>query len=154
MTTTILYVSSEARDAVLKSGMERGGRRELRPARRAAGVAGDSCHGERSAPVMSETQTSPSYWSKHWRHSCRRGLWASSSPSAPTSCCTSSVSSHHGASRCWASTGPSCLPPFIAPIYGVAASYVIARLAPDRPMPARIGGRSVGPCGRALWAPS
>jgi len=32
LTSTMLYVSQETRDNVLKSGMERGGRGELRPA--------------------------------------------------------------------------------------------------------------------------
>jgi hypothetical protein len=51
------------------------------------------------------------------------------------------VSSRHGARRWLATTEPLALRLSIRTIYGIAASYFIARLAPDRPMQhALVGG--------------
>ena len=128
VTTTVLYESKEARDAVLKSPMEQGvaaGYDRLDEI--LASQAG------REPEVTAMSRPSPATVAKHGRRArgFRRGRRHCRCGHGPV--CTCSMSIRPGGSRC---TTRACdlLALAYRSVYAVLGSYIAARLAPHAPM--------------------
>ena len=95
------------------------------------------------------TRDTPSatYWSKHWRGFSWHGRWYRCHHSLLTSYCTRSASSPPWGESMLGFDRALLLATTYRTVYGVAASYIVARLAPDRPMGHALGGRRRGPGG-------